>query len=1247
MISPWPIRSNVLIKDGMVYFTAGVFPYEGIYVCCLDAGDGAVVWRNDTMGDRAHELDYNGISPQGYLLASDDLLFVPSGRALPAAFDLKTGEFRYYMRPAGHMGGTWALLNGGRMIAGVDFAGTPHKEVYDTATGKVVEDPYAWYPAVDMVVTDTASYIVTRDAVIAVGADALEDARRALRELRAASGKLKKAWDDIPAEEQEKITEALKAQSREDRRSGAPTGINEKYDALLHEHALLKNEVEDMKRNALSGERLLWKYDRGDLCSIVGTANILFVGGDGIVVGIDPKTGRELWREKVRGRAAGLAVCGGSLYVSTEAGGIYCFGEGGKGDMKIAGPRTERLTITGRSAVDEIVRLTGVDRGYCLVLGCGRGDLARELAVKTQLNIIVIDDSGKRVRNLREKLDRAGLLGARVTVAKWGLSQLPDYFANLIVSEEVLSPGRNGYRVEELCRVLRPCGGKLCIGRPGDRAGFDVEKLAEELKKAGLSYVATAGGEGSWVVAERGKLEGAGAWTHVFADPQNSSCSDDRLVRGSLRVLWFGAPGPKGIIDRHASSMSPVSMDGRLFVEGEETIRAYDSYNGAFLWKRKIPGAVRVQTKIDSGNLALSEEGLYVAAHDKCYRLDPATGEVVREYKVPVLRERPRRRWGYIARVGNILYGSAALPLKAEYGAVWNALVRNGAWVAKEEVPEEYLGYYERYTSRYPRPNIDALRAFKREAVMWRPMHDWPTGGEFYLKDAKTAKTMVSDMVFALDADTGETLWVHEGKEIANITITIGDGRIYFTDAAVTDPEKRRALRYKRRLARKGVYLEGEDWNEHFLGRRGYEVGYDDYDVRRVLALDAETGEKIWENVVDFTGCAGDAMGAAYHKNVLMFFGNYGNHDAWRHSGGELKFRRVTALSGDTGEVVWSRPLNYRTRPLIVGDKLILEPYACDYRTGELVMRTHPVTGERVPWEFLRPGHCCSVTSASPYMLFTRSFSRLMYDLENDRGVTLFGGIRASCFINMIPANGLLLFPEGSSGCTCSFPVKCSVALEPVSAPPDEWAVYVTHGDLTPVRHFAVNLGAPADMKDTDGTVWFGYPNPKTDYLGNHYPGYGVKFDLRDEVLGNMGYFAHGFRGVKLEGTDRPWLFTSGCTGLVRCSIPVADSTGAGSGVFTVRLGFMAPAGDRPGQRVFTVSLEGKPVLVDFDIRKEAGASEKPVVKEFGGVLVDDRLDIELTPKSENPDEKHAPIINFIEIIREGGTKLSLNTTRP
>ena len=85
------------------------------------------------------------------------------------------------------------------------------------------------------------------------------------------------------------------------------------------------------------------------------------------------------------------------------------------------------------------------------------------------------------------------------------------------------------------------------------------------------------------------------------------------------------------------------------------------------------------------------------------------------------------------------------------------------------------------------------------------------------------------------------------------------------------------------------------------------------------------------------------------------------------------------------------------------------------------------------------------------------------------------------------------------------------------------WTVYVTPGELGPVKRFTINLGAPADRKDDEGAVWFGYPNPKTNSY-THFPNFGVKFDLKAETLPAMGYFCRDFRDVSIANTDKPWI---------------------------------------------------------------------------------------------------------------------------
>jgi len=119
MISRWPCRSGILVCDDVVYVTAGMWPSDGVYVYALDAATGKVIWCNDTSGamfmlyPHGGATAIGGVAPQGYLLASRDVLLVPTGRSVPAGFDRRTGRLLYY-RPGEYRksGGAWATVSG-------------------------------------------------------------------------------------------------------------------------------------------------------------------------------------------------------------------------------------------------------------------------------------------------------------------------------------------------------------------------------------------------------------------------------------------------------------------------------------------------------------------------------------------------------------------------------------------------------------------------------------------------------------------------------------------------------------------------------------------------------------------------------------------------------------------------------------------------------------------------------------------------------------------------------------------------------------------------------------------------------------------------------------------------------------------------------------------------------------------------------------------------------------------------------
>ena len=81
---------------------------------------------------------------------------------------------------------------------------------------------------------------------------------------------------------------------------------------------------------------------------------------------------------------------------------------------------------------------------------------------------------------------------------------------------------------------------------------------------------------------------------------------------------------------------------------------------------------------------------------------------------------------------------------------------------------------------------------------------------------------------------------------------------------------------------------------------------------------------------------------------------------------------------------------------------------------------------------------------------------------------------------------------------------------------------------------------------------------------------------------------------------------------------------------FTVTLTFAEPDGLSPGQRVFSVRMQGQPVLNDFDIALEAGGANRSVVREFPAVQIHEALELEFAASTDHP-----AVLCGVELIEE------------
>lgn len=1115
MISLWPVRTGVLVDRGVAYFGAGVFPAEGVFMYAVDAETGREIWRNDATG----ESPQSWVSPQGYLLASSTTLYAPMGRMSPAALDRANGKLKLLPYFGKAVGGTYALL----ADDGV-YTGTEEMVAYRGET----RDRFATFAGRKILITKETAYLAGDTELSALNRTTYPAASLTLYRLRTR-------------------LEQMKNDPSRRRPKGSKTPDDE-----LQLAADIRAAEADLAAS------VTWKVPCTCNESLILAGDVLFAGGQDQVVAVESQSGKNLWTATVEGIAKGLAVADGRLIVSTDKGWIYSFGPQQSSpsativDLPVGSspyPEAAPDAVSAAKAADTILKQTGATRGYCLVLGCETGELAYELAKRSDLMIYAVTDDPRRLQAIQERLRPTGLLGARICVEQWPLDKVPysDYFANLIVSETALLRGVLPPSPAEALRMLKPCGGTLVFG-PKPQNGPNLAQWFAEASAPEAQLIEKAR---SWPAIARGALPGAGSWTHEYANPANTACGDDQLIKSPLGILWFGDPGPAKMVNRHERAASPVAMDGRLFIQGRNVVMAYDAYNGTQLWEQSIPGAMRANSSHDGSNLALDRTGLFVAVQQKCLRLNPANGETAQTYNMPLSDLRARDRWGYIARSDKLLYGS------------------------------------------------------------------------------RSRSATASDTLFALDASTGASRWVYQGKQILHNCIAIGDGQLFLIDndqgaaarAKVPGKSQRRqtgaAAESKEKVARVPSRAEASD-------------------VRTVVALDAQTGKVRWKESLDLSQCGDGRLAVMYNQGVLVVFGVYLDGHYWQQFfAGEFASRRVMALSGRDGKVLWSHPVGFRVRPLIVGDTLHAEPWAFDLRTGEPKTRIHPVTGQTDRWQFARPGHHCGCPCAAPNALFFRSHCLGYYDLAGDSGTYHFGAQRPGCWINFIPAAGLLLVPEASSGCMCPFPNMCTVVFQPVQKP-KAYSLYSAPGALTPVRRLGINLGTPGDRKDSAGNLWLGYPRPGGSLVLQ------MKIDVAFQRGGAFVQRNSSFTPV--AGTGEPWLFAGAARGISKCVIPLLQPAD-GKATYRVRLAFSDPDNDQPGKRVFDLKLQGKKVLAGFDIVKESGGRDRAVVKEFDDVEVTDRLTIDFLPKIAKAEPSQGPILQAVEVIRQ--RVLSLGCTEP
>ena len=253
-----------------------------------------------------------------------------------------------------------------------------------------------------------------------------------------------------------------------------------------------------------------------------------------------------------------------------------------------------------------------------------------------------------------------------------------------------------------------------------------------------------------------------------------------------------------------------------------------------------------------------------------------------------------------------------------------------------------------------------------------------------------------SDELFALDVKSGRKKWSYQAeRSIRHNAIAIGGGRVYLIDR---DVEPRDLLE----------------------SRRTEPADQPPAEPSGVLrCLDAATGKTLWENHADIH--ATTLVLSTEHEVLVM-----GYHASQGYQLPSEKADRLTGIRAADGTRLWVAAAAYRSRPLINGRTVYAQPIALDLLTGE----------RDEQFELTDRGYSCGSVSGSTNLLLYRSGSLGYTDLMNNRGTENYGGIRPGCWVNAIVAGGLVLMPDASDQCSCSYPIKASIALQPYGTRP-------------------------------------------------------------------------------------------------------------------------------------------------------------------------------------------------------------------
>tara|TARA_Y100001934_G_scaffold16216_1_gene19489 strand:+ start:6101 stop:8932 length:2832 start_codon:yes stop_codon:yes gene_type:complete len=262
-------------------------------------------------------------------------------------------------------------------------------------------------------------------------------------------------------------------------------------------------------------------------------------------------------------------------------------------------------------------------------------------------------------------------------------------------------------------------------------------------------------------------------------------------------------------------------------------------------------------------------------------------------------------------------------------------------------------------------------------------------GGMWYDKrEPKSTAKVCSEGVFAINKTNEKVAWSYREGAVLNPTISIRDNKIFFVESRNPEILKQATGR-----------LHGPNlWKDQFL-----------------VALDAYTGKKLWEQPIDTAdGTVVFYMLATEHGLVIESSTN-GKYHLYNH---DL----------ETGKKLWETVNNWPNdhhsghmqHPVAINGRLFLEPSAFDLKTGKKVIG-----------QIGRRSGCHTYVGTKDALIYRGNGRQIAMWGQETQKTTTWNRLRPSCWLSVVPAAGMLLVPEGGGGCSCGGWMETSLAFRP------------------------------------------------------------------------------------------------------------------------------------------------------------------------------------------------------------------------